>query len=397
MTYKQAVRKIKWELIGMAPFVWLGKIYGRLFPLKHPTSHFLIFPNADIGGGPKVDADIVACILDKKPLIIFSKKHKNNGFLPLFRQEGVQIMDLHRKIDNKLYHFVNFFYRGVIATWINRAEDPVVFGGECIFFYKVIPHLKKDIPRIELCHVDRWLGYTIGFIDRITLRICSTLKLKEAILRQYGENNISAALRSRVHFIDNKIDIPEYQEVHNPRLEVVFIGRGSPQKRVHLITAIAARMHSLGLPAHVSLVGDVENVINPADFPFCTFYGNVTSDELMHSIYRRSDVLLLTSAFEGLPLVVMQMMAYGKVVLSTAVNGIPDYISHMTNGLLIRATDEAGIVEEGVQLLQLLIDHPALRLRLGEKNMQIAAQKFDGQLFCRQYRKVLQHSPEYPE
>jgi len=240
-----------------------------------------------------------------------------------------------------------------------------------------------------LCHLATWLPYSIGLADQITMRICSTLRLKENILQQYRENDVPAHLYERLHFIENKIDIPPYQEIHNSRVEIVFIGRGAPQKRVHLIAAIAARMHALDMPAHVSFVGDVDKVIDPAEFPFCTFYGNVNNDELMHRIYRQSDVLILTSAYEGLPLVVMQMMAYGRVVLSTAVNGIPDYITHMENGLLIRSTEEDAIVEEGIALLNLLIEQPALRSVLGRRSMEIATQKFGGEVFCSEYRKVL--------
>jgi glycosyltransferase involved in cell wall biosynthesis len=389
MNYKQGRRKLALELIAMAPFVWLGKLYGWLFPLKTPTTHFLFFSSADIGGGPKVNADITACLKDKKPLIIFSKKPKNNGFLPLFRGLGFPILDLHQRIDNKGYHFVNFFYRGVLASWINNAPQPVVFGGECIFFYKIIPHLRKNIPRIELCHLATWLPYSIGLVDHITIRICSTQRLKDNILQQYEESGVPARLFERLHFIENKIDIPPYHELHNPRLEIVFIGRGAPQKRIHLIAAIAARLHQMGLPAHISFVGDVDKVINPSEYPFCKFYGNVNDDELMHRIYRESDVLILTSAYEGLPLVVMQMMAYGRVVVSTAVNGIPDYISHMENGLLIRSTEEEAIIDEGVTLLKLLMEQPGVRSELGRRSMEIATQKFGGELFCREYRKVL--------
>jgi L-malate glycosyltransferase len=301
----------------------------------------------------------------------------------------VTVIDWHRKIDNKLYHFVNFFYRGVLAAWINRAKNPVVFGGESLFFYKVIPHIRKDIPRIELCHLDTWLPYSIGLIDQITIRVCSTLKMKEAIIRQYEGIAVERKFYDRLYFIENRIDMPEYGEVRNASLEVVYIGRGAPQKRVHLIAAIALKMHESGLPVHFSFVGDVEKVINIKEYPFCTFYGNVKDENLMQSIYRQSDVLILTSAYEGLPLVVMYMMAYGKVVLSTAVNGIPDYITHRQNGLLIRATGEDGIIVEGVELLRLLIDDPGLRVVLGQQSREIALQKFGGELFCREYRKLL--------
>jgi len=389
MNYRQAVWKFRLERVGMFPFVLLGKCWGRWRPLKDPASIFLFFPSADIGGATKVNADITACIADKRPLIIFSKKPKNNGFKAMFQQEGVRILDLQGKVDRKWVHFVNFFYRGVLAEWINRSKDPIVFGGEGLFFYKVIPHLKKSVPRIELCHLDGWFPYSIGLIDEITLRISSTLKLKEAMAAQYRENKVDEKFYERLRFIENKIDIPPYEEVHNPQLEVVFIGRGAPQKRVHLITAIAAKMHQMGLPAHFSFVGDVEKVIDPKAFPFCKFYGNVNDESLMHRIYRQSDVLILTSAFEGLPLVVMHMMAYGRVVLSTAVNGIPNYITHRQNGLLIDATEEGAIIDQGVALLSSLIDDPAARIAMGKQSREVARQKFGGENFCQEYRKLL--------
>jgi glycosyltransferase involved in cell wall biosynthesis len=373
----------------MFPFVTAGKLCGWLFPLK--TSHhlFLFFPNADIGGSPRVNIDITQCLKDAKPLIIFSKKPENNEFKEFFTMEGVRIIDIHRYIDHKIFHFMNFFFRGVIASWINKTERPVMLGGECIFFYKMLPHIKKTVDCIELSHLPTWLPYNIGFIDRINLRIFSTLKLKEQVIRQYDENAIESSLYSRLTFIDNAIDIPPYKETTNNNLEVVFIGRGSPQKRVPLIADIAAQMHAANDAIHFSFIGDVEKVIETRDFPFCKFYGNVKDEELMNAIYQQSDVLILTSAFEGLPIVVMTMMAYGKVVLSTAVNGIPDYIEHLKNGLLIKETDEKKIVEKGMELLRLLIKDPALKERLGKNNREIAKEKFSRKVFCDTYRKIL--------
>lgn len=389
MNYQRSLLKIKLELIGMAPLVWLGKLYGRLRPLKKPVSHFLFYSSADLGGAIKVNADIIGCLRDQHPMVIFSKRPKNNGFIPLFEEQKIPILDLHRQIDNKLFHFVNFFWRGVLATWINRSGSPVVFGGETLFFYKVIPHIRKDIPRVELCHLDTWLPYSLGLVDRITTRICSTHKLIAIIRDQYAREKVPPSFADRLVFIENKIDIPEYQEVRNDRLEVIYVGRGAPQKRVHLIAAIAAGVHQLNLPVHFSFVGDVDKIIDPASFPFCTFYGNVSDEKKMHELYRNSDVLILTSAYEGLPLVVMQMMAYGKIVLSTAVNGIPDYIGHMVNGLLIYATDEPDIVNEGIERLRTLIDNPDWKFTLGKKSREVAAEKFGGELFCREFRRQL--------
>lgn len=389
MTYKQARRKFFIEQVGMFPFVLLGRFFGLLFPLKTKHSIFLFYASADIGGAPRVNADIAQCIKDQRPLIIFSKKPKNNQYIDLFKIEGVRVIDLHKCIDNKLYHFVNFFFRGVLATWINKSENPIVFGGESLFFYKIIPHVRKDIPCIELCHLPTWFPYSIGLIDRIDKRICSTLQLKKDIIKQYDENNIRKELYNRLYFFDNAIDIPEYKEIRNEKLEVVFIGRGAPQKRVHLIAAIAKEMNEGNDKVHFSFVGDVENVIDTSQYPYCTFYGNIKDSGKMNSIYQQSEVLILTSAYEGLPLVVMTMMAYGKIILSTAINGIPDYITHMKNGLLIYETEESKIIEEGIRLIRLLINDETLKNALGKNNRQIAIEKFDRKVFCNHYRDIL--------
>src|SRR5215470_11655423 len=128
MTYKAAVAKRNIELVIMFPFVLLGKLAGKLFPLKTQHNIFLFFPASDIGGSVKVNADIIECIKDQKPVIIFSKKPKNNQFRGLFEKEEVRIIDLHKYIDYKIYHFANFFFRGVLSAWINKSDNPVIFG-----------------------------------------------------------------------------------------------------------------------------------------------------------------------------------------------------------------------------------------------------------------------------
>lgn len=390
MTYRKALLKRRIEEVFMFPFVLLGKIAGTLFSLSTRHQVFLFFPNGDIGGSPQVNIDLTQCISDTRPLVIFSKKPSNNQFREMYHIPGVRVLDLHKWIDKKYLHFINFFFRGVLAAWINKQKNPVVFGGESLFFYKMVPHLKEEVLTVELCHLDTWLPYSLGFIDKIDKRCFSTLKLKQKVETQYQENNLAQNYYSALYFFDNAIDFPEpYQNTSN-RLQVFYIGRGSPQKRVPLITEIARRLHQKNAAVDFSFVGDVEKVINPGKLPFCQFYGNVKSQETMQEIYRKADVLLMTSAFEGLPVVIMQMMAHGKVVVSTPVGGIPDYIFDGVNGILIENGDEQKIVEDGIMAIELLISDPHLRQRLGAKSREIASQKFSREIFCKNYRQLLE-------
>ncbi|HET7117212.1 MAG TPA: glycosyltransferase family 4 protein [Hanamia sp.] len=390
MTYRSAILKRNIEAIFRYPFVLMGKILSPFFRLKTQHKIFIFCPSGDIGGSIQNNADLCSCFVDKSPLVIFSKKPRNNEFLHLFNIEGVSKIDLHRYIDNKWYHFVNFFYRGIVSSWINQVEDPVVFGGESLFFYKVLPYIKKETRCVDLCHLNTWFNYTQAFVKDIDARIFSTGNLKREAEALYKKNNFPAEYYTRLHFIDNMVHIPEYVETNNQTLSVIFIGRGAPQKRVYLIGAIAKKMHEMKINIYFSFAGDVENILHPEDYPYCTFYGNVRDRNRLEEIQKESDVLLLTSAYEGLPMSVMEMMAFGKVVVATAVGGIPDYITHEENGFLIKdTTDENKIIEESISILNRLVNDKKLLKEVGEKSRIYAEEHFSGEAFCENYRKVL--------
>lgn len=389
MTYAAAKRKLKFEQVLMFPFVALGKLAGKLFPLSSKHRVVLFFPNGDIGGSPQVNIDLTNCIKDANPLIIFSKKPKNNQFRSFYDIPNVRVIDLHKWIDNKLFHFVNFFFRGVLASWIHQQKEVSVLGGESIYFYKVIPHLKKTVKRVEICHLPTWLPYSIGLIDDIDARVFSSENLRREVIQQYAENNLPTSYNNKLHFIDNAIDIPTISPTKNMLLKIFFIGRGAPQKRVHLIAAIAEKAHQLSLPAEFNFVGDVENSINIKDYPYCTFWGNIKDQRQMKAIYSDADLLLMTSANEGLPIVVMEMMAHGKVVISTAVNAIPDYVQHQKNGILLYSTNESDIVDEAIKAIQFITNNPALLQQLGTAAHEFAKERFSREQFCREYREIL--------
>lgn len=390
MTYRSAIAKRNIEAVLMYPFVLLGKIMSPFFRLKTKHRIFIFCPSADIGGSIQVNIDLCSCFANLSPLVIFSKKPKNNKFLPFFDIPGVSAIDLHRYVDNKMYHFINFFYRGVVSSWINKAENPIILGGESLFFYKVLPHIKKDAKRIDICHLDTWFNYTQAFIKYLDGRVFSTAQLKREAEALYKKNNLPSEYYLRLYFIDNKVNIPELSHTINRALEVAFIGRGAPQKRVPVIAAIAKKMNRAKMNVHFSFVGDVERVIVPDSYPYCTFYGNIEDKNKMQEIYGNSDVLLLTSAYEGLPIAVMEMMAYGKVVVATAVGGIPDYITNGENGFLIENyDDENKIIDDAVSILQNLANNKTLLNEVGERSRGYAETYFSENAFCENYRKVL--------
>jgi colanic acid/amylovoran biosynthesis glycosyltransferase len=67
-----------------------------------------------------------------------------------------------------------------------------------------------------------------------------------------------------------------------------------------------------------------------------TLLGHIPREQ-MDSLYDRADVVVLTSRSEGIPLVLMEAMARGKVVLAPEITGIPELVLPGKTGFLYEA------------------------------------------------------------
>jgi glycosyltransferase involved in cell wall biosynthesis len=84
--------------------------------------------------------------------------------------------------------------------------------------------------------------------------------------------------------------------------------------------------------------------------------GDITQQELI-SIYQTADLFILTPVQtedgdrDGIPNVLLEAMAVGLPVITTAVAGIPELVDHNQNGLLYQPHDVKGISSGIIELL----------------------------------------------
>jgi glycosyltransferase involved in cell wall biosynthesis len=146
-------------------------------------------------------------------------------------------------------------------------------------------------------------------------------------------------------------------------LEVVFAGRLAAEKRVEdLLRAVAdvpeARLTVVGdgprrgaLEAEARALG-VEARVG--------WLGAVAWGPALLDVLRRSSVLVLPSATEGLPLVLVEAMSQGTPVVATRVGGVPELVEDGVTGLLV----PPGRPDELARALRALLEDPPLRRRL---------------------------------
>ena len=86
-----------------------------------------------------------------------------------------------------------------------------------------------------------------------------------------------------------------------------------------------------------------------------------------------SDVLIMASFMEGLPVVLTEAMGLGLPVIAPRLAGIPELVVDRHNGLLFSPSDWRELAE----LICELFNDPNLRQRLGRAGQDSVRQSFD--------------------
>jgi glycosyltransferase involved in cell wall biosynthesis len=123
-------------------------------------------------------------------------------------------------------------------------------------------------------------------------------------------------------------------------LTLVAVGRLHAVKDHAFLVRACARLRDRGFDFECSIAGEgperrrLESLIREKRLEDCvTLLGHVARLQ-MDSLYRRADVVVLTSRSEGLPLVLMEAMMRGGIVLAPAITGIPEIVIPGKTGFL---------------------------------------------------------------
>jgi colanic acid/amylovoran biosynthesis glycosyltransferase len=124
---------------------------------------------------------------------------------------------------------------------------------------------------------------------------------------------------------------------------VLTVGRLHKVKNHSFLVHGCAQLRARGLGFECSIAGEgperhkLESLIRQCELEkHITLLGHV-SQKQMDSLYRRADVVVLTSRSEGIPLTLMEAMIRGKIVLAPAITGIPELVVAGKTGFLYQA------------------------------------------------------------
>lgn len=367
--------------------VLLGRLIGRLLPFRNRSGLFFFIPFYHTGGAEQVHVDIVNCFTKEQPWVFFVKKSGDRRYLPQFRS-AARCFDY-----GWLLKYTYPLSIGVLAGLIGRHANPRVFGCNALFYYLLLPYLPAHVRAVDLLH---GLGggaeqFALPVLERLEQRVVISAAVRDELLTFYRREGVDPTLDSRITVIANRVDVPATRSGKSSSgpLQVLFVGRGSEEKRVHLIGRVARLCAEQGLPVQVTLVGDVAGQLEKGDQTCCRLTGPLDHKNEITRCYQQAHLLLITSRREGFPLTVMEGMAQGCVPVCTAVGGIPEHIRHLENGWLLPTEDDDAVVAALCTALEQLSQDRSQLDRLSVAAFEYAQRHFSGERFCEEYRRTL--------
>lgn len=394
MKYTTYIVKRQIEDVLLYPFILTGHLIARIKPLSKSYNLFYFFPFYHTGGAEKVHALVTQATGSANCIIFFTRKSQNDTFYPAFKQSGCDIKIIAPYTDNKLLYFLNFIYRGIVAGYINRQKgNTVVFNGQCNFAYKISPWINRKTPQIELIHSFNTFSWIrLPFLPFITKTICISKVRIDDHLKQYKKIEVPNKYHNAFEHIVNGIQLPAVRPVKNVngKIGLLYAGRGTTEKRVHIIAEIARQAHIHSLPVEVIFMGEVKEAIPENLKQYCTLLGEKKDPMEIDEIYWQAHINIITSDTEGFPMVIEEAMARECVIIATPVGDIPVHIQPHVNGFMFTdTTNEQQIVKEALGYLTLLAGNRGLIKEIGKRNRRYAEEHFDIEQFNRRYRILI--------
>jgi glycosyltransferase involved in cell wall biosynthesis len=177
----------------------------------------------------------------------------------------------------------------------------------------------------------------------------------------------------KVLVLHNPVELPEViPQRGDKKTHFVFLGRiGARKGAFDLIQAFANLSPQHRMNSHLTLAGDgsleeAHKLIKELNLQAQVTLPGWINYAQRNDLLQQASVFVLPSYNEGLPMAMLEAMAWELPIIATPVGGIPNVILHKENGLLV----EVGNVNHLSQAMQILIDDPSLRFRMGANARQ---------------------------
>lgn len=192
------------------------------------------------------------------------------------------------------------------------------------------------------------------------------------LLREYHDS---------VSYIPNGVDLDRFTadrtSGQNKSFTVLFLGRLAPKKRVSdLIDALSYLDDTtdveLIIVGNGPLRDDLETLATEREVADLVSFEGRVSDDVIPDYYADADLFVLPSVWEGHPLTLLEAWAASLPVVTTAVEGIREFVDHCETGYLV----DAERPEQLAEAIEYVRTHPDEARAWGENGRSRVASHY---------------------
>ncbi len=389
-----SLRKV-FKIINLGPIKLIRQFFRvrkQLGKLQTPVSNIFLFPYYHSGGAERVHASILEVVSNKNSLVFITDTSTSDALLNDFKRSSI-ILEVN--LINQFGPTYNWL-KNKIKEICDSNNSIVLFGCNSKFYYQLIKSLPNKLKIIDLIHAfvhehepgpEKW---SLPVVQKISNRIVISENTIQDFRYLYYKHHINLEYLNKIKNISNFIEeVPFIKKEMKQSLDVLYVGRGSTEKRIHLISKVAKFSKHKNLNINFHFVGNVDGFIPEEDLPYCKIYNEIHDSNEIDKIYKMADILIITSSREGFPMVIMEAMIHGVVPIATNVGGISAHVKTNETGVLIDEKDEQTIVELIIQNLEYFLYNRIILDKLSLKAYNHAQANFRKDVFFKSYDELL--------
>ena len=256
------------------------------------------------------------------------------------------------------------FYRKYVIFLISKYffDKKVIYhihGGEYhLFVQEVFPIIKKNIR---------------NFIKNTDTLI---------VLSKQWELFFSNMFKSKsIEVVNNIVPLPNIKEKNKNRVALVrllFLGKIDKGKGIFdVLESVKKNKELFENKIKIIVGGDGEvdmlkRIILEDHLSNIVEYVGWVTGEKKNLLFLESDIMLLPSYNEGLPISLLEALSYKMPLISTHVGGISEILEHKKNGFVV----EAGNIDQITESLRFYLENKSLIKLHGDNSYRIANKYF---------------------
>ncbi|MEM3071799.1 MAG: glycosyltransferase [Candidatus Anstonellales archaeon] len=358
------------------------------------------------------------------------KKCRVLHIIPNFRPGGAErlVIELMKASDQEIFEIaaVSLYPESgtILEKEINKNDLKVFYcdkkiGLDLRMFYKLYRIFKEFKPDVVHTHLSV-LRYSLlpSILCRIPLRVHTVHSIAQKEVDRIGKiihfyafrfagvvpigisQNIAASIKEiygkhiYVPVIYNGVPTASYVSQPGKVLQkeknkiILHVGSFSTAKNHPLLIEAFEIVQKECPETRLWLVGEgpnipkVKSLVDEKGLSCCVSFLGIRDD--VPTLIASSDIFVMSSDWEGLPLAVIEAMAAGKPVVTTNVGAIPEIVKDGESGIVVPPGNRENLANA---ILRLLRDH-ALRERMGNQAKKRAISSFDISRTAREYENL---------